>query len=245
VETSTAVKDYVWVFIGCGGTFYAASPYLSILLREYAPSDRPIFIDPDITNVGDWFRQWPSSPPGHSKVHLAAGALGERSDLTLGIVEKFRADDPLLEEKTEGSPVLAIVNVDDDQCGLDVAEWLASRISPGIMVVSGCERDYGQCYAGIWEGGRAILDWRELHSDVGQGHQTSHVCGGQNVRANALTGALVGSCVEDMISWVQCKRQLLREFYWATKKDKNGENLRMWTSWVKCRKPEGCDAETV
>lgn len=219
------LKDYTWVFVGCGGTFYAASPYLAVLVKQYC--SRPvILIDPDTAEEGNASRQWPHLSQGESKVMAGSIALSPRHQVE--IEGRFSASDSLLEELTDGRPVLAIVNVDNDEARLDVANWLGSRVSPGIMVVSGCERTHGQCYSGVWDEGEAILDWRTFHPDVGGGGAAPvNPCNLQDVRSNALTGVLVGLCIEDVDRWLEdTSLEALSEFYW----DLDPETLRikMW-----------------
>jgi hypothetical protein len=206
-----SLKDYVWVFVGCGGTFYAASPYLAVLRRRYAGGGT-ILIDPDDLKKDDHDRQWPAYCAGF-KVEAAANALD--CDMATQMVGSFNSSDRVLEGPTDGQPVLAIVNVDNDQARLAVADWLASRVSPGIMVVSGCERLFGQCYPGVWMDGEAVHDWRDCHPDVGTESGSMHRCNLQDIRANALTGVCVGMCIEDIARRVENQEWgHLREFYW-------------------------------
>lgn len=224
-----SLKDYVWVFVGCGGTFYAASPYLAVLRRRYA-GEETILFDPGVIKEGNQNRQWPGYE-GTSKVTMADLALscGE----TIGLMDPFSSSDPLLEDRTDGRPVLAIVNVDNDQARLAVADWLASRVSSGIMVVSGCERTFGQCYPGMWIGGQVIHDWRDYHKDVGQDGPNAHRCNQQDVRANALTGVCVGLCVEDIARRVEEGTwSRVSEYYWNTAT--KGEPS-MWHEELLCR----------
>lgn len=223
------LRDYTWVFVGCGGTFYAASPYLAVLAKRYCRS-KAILIDPDTIGSEDYDRQWPGYPNGWTKVEAAQNALCVEGATRLAC--RFRADDTVLEEATDGRPVLAIVNVDNDEARLDVANWLASRISPGIMVVSGCERNFGQCYPGVWDGGEAILDWRALHPDVGDTSAPPvNPCNLQDVRANALTGVLVGMCIEDVADWLRVvSSEFLSEFYWGIYPET--KRVKMWESVV-------------
>lgn len=223
--------EYVWMFVGCGGTLYGAMPYLAVLHRRYQPKDT-LFIDPDVIEEGNYDRQWPGWLSGNSKVSIAEEGIVDPS-LDTGrvtcIVDSFRADDPLLGERTDGRPVLAIVNVDNDQARLDVADWLEGRVSDGVMTVSGCEQGKGQCYPGIWLDGEAVYDWREHHPDVGQPSPTGPTCNLQNIRANALTGVLVGMCLEDLAN-DPCPDSV-NEFYWGTQEG----NVHMWASSAMCR----------
>jgi len=224
--------EYVWVFVGCGGTLYGASAYLSVLHRRYDPK-KTFLIDPDAVESENFDRQWPGWCPGNSKVSAAEEVLVDRRrpGAVVGIVDTFRADDSLLEESTDGRPVLAIVNVDNDQARLDVADWLESRVSDGVMIVSGCEHDKGQCYPGIWLGGEAVYDWREHHPDVGQPSPTGPTCNLQNIRANALTGVLVGMCLEDLAT-SHSRPGMVTEFYWSFDRTRG---VRMWTNLAFCR----------
>ncbi len=223
----TTLRDYVWVFVGCGGTFYAASPYLAVLRGKYGETHKAIFIDPDSLSENNLVRQWPLYCVGESKVSIAASVLGEEDSLQM--IERFSSRDSLVGKETSGKPVLAIVNVDNDDTRLQVAEWLDERVSPGIMVVSGCERLNGQCYSGIWQDGKAILDWRKHHTDVGGERDTGHRCNPQDVRANALTGVCVGMCIEDVARLLESDYVgVAREFWW----DIEDDHLRMWHSYI-------------
>lgn len=228
------LNEYVWVFVGCGGTFYAASPYLAVLARCHAPRE-VIMVDPDEVEESNYNRQWPGyNLPGSTKVNCAEEALGLES---LKLASRFQEVGNLLDEATNGQPVLAVVNVDNDQTRLDVARWLESRVSPGIMIVSGCERMYGQAYPGIWMGGQPIYDWRKIHTDVGEKLAGStNSCQVQNVRANALTGVLVGMCIEDIADRLeQGNLQFVREFFWNIDREIT-RMLNMWTTTFECER---------
>lgn len=230
MHSKQTFDEYVWVYVGCGGTLYAATPYLAVLHKRFSPK-HTFLIDPDAVELGNYDRQWPGWKPGNSKVSAAEEALvAQDSGMVTCLVEEFRADDLVLEEATDGRPVLAIVNVDNDQCRLDVADWLESRVSPGVMTVSGCEHDKGQCYPGIWQDGEAVYDWRENHPDVGQPSETGPACRMQDIRANALTGVLVGMCLESVSKNPHPVE--VQEFYW----DLLGRrSTRMWSSTAMCR----------
>jgi hypothetical protein len=224
---SQSLRDYVWVFIGCGGTFYATGPYLAVLRKRYLGEGPTILIDPDDVERSNHSRQWPTFSPGSPKVTCAGTVLDCE---TIAIQAMFNPGDPVLEKETHGKSVLAIVNVDNDDARLDVAEWLESRHDPGIMVVSGCERTFGQCYSGVWMDGEAVHDWRECHPDVGSESEPIRRCNLQDVRANALTGVCTGMCVEDIERRVRSGfwTELL-EFYWNA--DDSGK-VRLWQSTV-------------
>ncbi len=234
-QTKHPLEDYVWIFVGCGGTFYAASPYLAVLYKRYHP-DTLILMDPNVVKDNGQDRQWPGWNPGISKVSVAEEALiqGDRDFQVINLVDKFNLTDSMLCKHTEGKPVIAIVNVDNNEARLDVARWLADRCSDGIMIVSGCERTFGQCYPGIWKDGEPVYDWRESHRDVVQGSSSfsDNPCNAQNVRANALTGVLVGMCIEDVAQMIAREWYTVQEFYW----DIRSGSLRMWTTFVPCKR---------
>ena len=231
------LDEYVWMFVGCGGTFYAASPYLAVLYCRYAPRHEIILIDPDIVEKDNYGRQWPGWTSGGAKVECADTILGT---LGLELVSRFQETGDYLDEATDGRPVLAIVNVDNDQTRLDVASWLEKRISPSIMVVSGCEQDHGQVYPGIWMEGEPVYDWRKVHTDVGR-ESTGPVnpCQAQTIQANALTGVLVGMCIEDIATRLRDGTlNFVREFFWNTgrKTGEIGRLLNMWATTEECER---------
>jgi len=234
----TTLSDFQFVYVGCGGTFYASSPYLAVLQRRFSVADaRPIIIDPDCLEEANRSRQWPRDIKGRLKVSAAASILDVES---IEIVERFQENDSLLEEFTEGQPVLAIVNVDNDECRLEVANWLARRVSTGIMVVSGCEENLGQCYPGVWMEGQPVHDWRDAHPDVGRGGFLADRCNPQNIRANALTGVLVGMCIEDIAKQVESGDwSHIKDYYWEIGDRESGPGI-MWaechsTGWTRER----------
>jgi hypothetical protein len=230
------MKNWVAVFVGCGGTFYAASPYLAVLHRRYRPGTT-ILIDHDLVEEENYERQWPGFRPGLPKVYPAEELLvdSRTGQSTYNIIDKFKMDHAILESKTVGRPVLAIVNVDNDEARLEVAQWLEDREEDGIMVVSGCERRHGQCYPGVWMGGRPVYDWREHHEDVvTRPPVIRNACNLQNVRANALTGVLVGMCIEDVVARLETGRWgEVAEFYWEV--DGETDRVKMWETMAKCR----------
>lgn len=236
MKTTNPFEDYVWVFVGCGGTFYAASPYLAVLCTRYSCMT-PILIDPDTVSVDNHDRQWPGWYSSQEKVQVAEAALGGACTT---IVDKFNSADSVLNALTRGKPVIAIVNVDNNAARLEVAQWLSERHSDGIMIVSGCERTFGQCYPGIWKDGEPVYDWRESHRDVvlDSSPSPSNPCNAQDVRANALTGVLVGMCIEDVASRMDEEYwNYVTEFYWAFERSLRLDHgpLRMWTSLGSCK----------
>lgn len=237
---NSTLNDYVWVYIGCGGTFYQASPYLSVLQQTHGAGALVLTIDPDKTSEDGGDRQWPRWHKNFPKANLAVSVLGRLGgDNHKVLVEAFSETSPELREATDGKPVLAIVNVDNDECRLDVARWLSSRVADGIMLVSGCSRTYGQCYPGVWRGGRPIYDWRKLHTDVGEPEEAGvgGQCNLQTVRANALTGVCVGQCLEDIAMRVDMDNWYnVKEFHWSAEND----TLSMDSALERCqRRSEG------
>jgi hypothetical protein len=231
------LKDFVWVFIGCGGTFYAASPYLAVLRRRYQGDSNTILIDHDEVIKGNYGRQWPGIWGGTLKVTCAERSLVLGPTQTVKLATMFSSADEILAKETDGHPVLAIVSVDNDRTRIAVADWLASRMSTGIMVVSGCEKELGQCYSGVWMDGQSVHDWREHHKDVedtGRAGLGMHRCNVQDVRANALTGVLVGMCIEDVALRLESNEwDEVYEFYWEMD---SRQAVRMWTSGATCGK---------
>ncbi|KKK83394.1 hypothetical protein LCGC14_2793840, partial [marine sediment metagenome] len=216
--------------------FYTASPYLAVLRRRYQGDSKTILIDPDEIVEGNYGRQWPGFMGGTLKVSCAARSLSLDRLQAMRLANTFDSTDNILAVETDGWPVLAIVNVDNDHARIAVADWLASRMSMGIMVVSGCERLFGQCYSGVWMDGQAVHDWRDHHKEVGQEGTSTLRCNIQDVRANALTGVLVGMCVEDMSTRLVANEwDEVHEFYWEMD---SRQAVRMWTSGAVCGKGE-------
>ncbi len=233
------IEEYTWVFIGCGGTFYAASPYLAVLHQRYNVNQHKTFLyDPDVVAPNNWHRQWPGTVVGASKIVLAAIALNLRSNERVCVEEVFDPNTPELAQAIEGRPVIAIVNVDNNATRLQVAEWLESRSSSGIMIVSGCEKDHGQCYPGIWEDGEPVYDWRPWHEDVTTAVVPTNPCDRQTIHANALTGVCVGSCIEDVVAHLGTDEPLHRitEFYWDY--GQYGHGLTLYSMDRRCRTKE-------
>ncbi len=232
--------DFTWVFIGCGGTFYGAAPYLSVLWHRHKPK-RTIFIDPDYIEDRNAERQWPTASAGTAKTELGADAVSawsyDEGEYDIEMLNS-RFDEFTLANET--GPILAIVNVDNNPARLAVRSWLDTRQSMGIMVVSGCQHNYGQVYYGVWQDG-PIHDWLPLHDDVNNTDPPRLQpggCGGQTISANVLTGQFVGVAIEDI------ERQLsldgpfayVTEWYWKTDTaDKNSvlvPTVKAWTQSV-------------
>jgi hypothetical protein len=227
-------KDMTWVFVGCGGTFYYATPYLSVLLARYKPK-KVITVDPDQIDTESASRQWANMNIGSRyKAMLAHSALG--LDLwdaeSCSFVRWFNHGAGLAEAIGIGAPVVLVVNVDNHSGRLECQQWASSRDGMTGMVVSGCDGEKGQCVWGLYKDGEAVHNWMALHPDT---YDTSiderrATCGGQTVRANALTGQLVGACLEECMEAMldsPVYPEQVSEFYWRTTPD-----LHLWRTKV-------------
>jgi len=220
-----------WVFVGCGGTFFMAIPIYSVLLHKYRPGSITV-IDPDRTELKNYDRQWPGRAPGQEKAHHGRVALGCPG---VSIAERFNPSDEVLIERTEGRPVVAIVNVDNDQARLDVHSWLASRVSDGVMIDSGCEAEYGQSWAGIWLGSKCIHDWSITHPSVGTvAPAAGGGCSPQTAMSNLMTATCSALMIEEVVRWLQALDVgiplSIQEYEWQIWSSK-GE-IRLWNTKI-------------
>lgn len=233
-----SLGDFRFVFVGLGGTFFMGTPAYSVLLRKYGIHN-PIFMDPKGLTSDNLERQWPTQLPGQSKVLSAAQALAwtlDHSEYQPHLVqETFDPNEALLIVETDKKPVLAIVNVDNNQARMAVREWLMHREGWGIMVVSGCERDYGQAYPGIWKDGECIHDWLTYHPDVADNldcPKSSGSCQVQTAMANTMTATCSSIVIQGIEDWLATSygSPSLREAHWEGETE--GEYVRLWTDWV-------------
>lgn len=193
--------------VGCGGTFWCATPLLSALLKQMEPRRVRLF-DPDVLEEKNLSRQWVNAEGlvarpdliGTPKVVLAAKALGYKCEL---FKECFNLMTDLQDNHT-----LVIVNVDNNRSRVLAWERMSSSPYDTVFVVSGCDGGGGQVYYGVRRvypsgGVYADYDWVDYHPDVqedpGGEPRREMGCGGQTVYANAITGQLLGFTI--MQSW--------------------------------------------
>lgn len=224
-------NDFRFLYIGCGGTFWAASPLLSILNRRYQPN-RSIFIDPDIIEEENANRQWSHAEPGDCKAHIGGEIVC--GNASFGHM-KTRFDRT---EHDPGGPVVVIVNVDNNAARLEVREWLQNRPDLGIMIVTGCRGAFGQCYYGVYQNFGTIHDWLVLHPDVAELSEPDanrNPCGGQTIISNAITGQLIGLALQEVYSKLPSMDfDRVSGWYWKlTKQDDGREDLSITTQSYK------------
>lgn len=232
-----------YAFVGCGGTFWCGTPYLSNLMRRYKPS-KVRLVDPDALGDQNYDRQW-SNFVHHSKVKVdvAQEALGLVAGSNGNCIHHVvRFEDWLHKDQLEG-PLVVVVNVDSNRSRLAIREWCMDRGAGGLltaMVVSGCDGGGGQAYWGMWGTPPHLRDhdWLPLHEDVETEPdlvvRPEHGCGGQTTFANALTGQLLGLAIENMTQYVEVPGSDLNEYWWERNQ---AGRFRSWSLLVKSTGP--------
>lgn len=209
-----------FIFAGCGGTFWTATPLLAALVRKYRP-DLCAFVDPDTLETRNLGRQWVTQEPGVSKVVAGAEAVMAFGAVSECKQEKF----PCVMPKFDGMDTIVITNVDSNQARLDIRRWCRGRPGFSAMIVSGCDKDYGQVWWGAWKDQDTIYDFLPAHPDLEQVRQPGDACG-QNIMSNAQTGVLLGWALDDVMrGYADGCYPFVREYYW---KLKEGE-VKAWT----------------
>jgi hypothetical protein len=222
--TMSTGKELSIVFVGCGGTFWTAHPYFSSLLRVLSPN-WVYYVDPDKLTRENTVRQWCNSEDlvGVSKAKCAGKLLTWPSGpIYDACVQRFEewARDTNTQRVLETSEVLVIVNVDNDDARLAVRTWCLEHPQRAVMVMSGCDLNYGQVYYGVYDRNEAIHDWLPLHPDVGNREAPiQHAgmgCGAQSTLSNMVTGALFAPAIEEAIRWFRtdCDLEDVGEWYW-------------------------------
>lgn len=247
-------KEMGIVFVGCGGTFWTSSPYFSYLLQEIRPAS-VYAIDPDKLTEENLERQWCNYSDRNVGVAKATCAMREialQDRTTCGVygvaVKKFQEwmNDVDAQEDLEDKPVLVIVNVDNDEARLAVREWCQQRFRQTIMVMSGCDMNYGQVYYGVYQGAGGLPakhDWFDLHTDVGKRAEPIQRdgvgCGAQSTLSNFMTGALFAPAIEEAVQWFRDEWTVktVGEWYWRRFED---GKLKAWTQYAL---PSGLEVE--
>lgn len=221
------MRGATYVFVGCGGTFWCGTPYLSNLMRRYKPIEVHM-VDPDVLLEGNLDRQWTnraSAVLSCLEDHIDCWKVdiaGEAFDYG-GAIEDHTSkfEDWTAKDGLEG-PVVVVVNVDSNRSRLAIREWCRDRGTKELtaMVVSGCDGGGGQAYWGVWGTPPHLRDhdWLPLHKDVETEPdlvvRREHGCGGQTTFANALTGQLLGMSIENLTQYVETTPSDIQEYWW-------------------------------
>ena len=249
------------VFVGCGGTYWTSANYLCSLLRQMSPSQID-FVDPARLEERNRGRQWCQVGTRRTKAGVARekftppGLFGHA--VTSACTFQEWMVDP---ERLIKRDVLVIVNVDNDEARLAVRQWCLERLGRTLMVMSGCDMNYGQVYYGVYEDGGARHDWLPFHLEVVDPkvepiHGGTGGCGAQSTMSNFMTGALFGPAILEAIRWwTPAPPPKVSEFYWSRrvaydepKEDGTLHNaalphiLKMWSQLVE---PEVVEVEEV
>jgi hypothetical protein len=134
-------------------------------------------------------------------------------------------------------PVILFVNVDNDDARLAIREWCYTRDDMTLMIMSGCDMNYGQVYYGVYRDKGAIHDWFPLHTDVGGDkkpiQQNDGGCGAQSTLSNFVTSSLFAPAtlhatkfLGDEADWPE----QANEWYW--RRDKETGTMKVWTQQV-------------
>lgn len=211
--------DWNVIFVGCGGTFYAALGLIAQWLHKWAPN-RVLLCDPDALEVQNFNRQWAlvQNNTADSKVSAASRMLRrcyrtEQHNCTFGELTRIHS----VRRSLETMPTLLVVNTDNNASRLECRNWckaLAERHSTG-MVVSGCDAMRGQAYSGLWTPMDEVHDWLRTHADVEDTSEdgTTPPCGGQTLESNALTAVCLGNALQNFANHVTASQRLC-EYYW-------------------------------
>jgi len=234
-----------FIFAGCGGTFWTATPFLAALVRKYRP-DLCAFVDPDFIEAGNLNRQWVNETEERAKATLArAAVMGPKEHAAITDIDFFpkcTVDHKECWKQFDGMDTVVITNVDSNQARLDIRRWCRGRPGFSAMIVSGCDTDYGQVYWGAWKDQDAIYDFLPSHPDLEQARQPTDACG-QNIMSNAQTGVFLGWALDDVMrGYADGCYPFAREYYWKLKEGRVAMMRRMsrptvkaWTEQVPAR----------
>lgn len=224
------MEQTVMVFVGCGGTFWTASPMLAALVRKYNPA-MCHFIDPDRVEEQNLERQWVLARPGEPKATLGGSAIGPSGPSKC--VERFFwevRDD--LQAHGEAPTMVFVVNVDNDEARLEVRAFCREYPGTAIMVMSGCDQNFGQVYTGWWDNWRTVHDWLESHPDIREGKPPGDTCG-QNIFSNAMTGVFLGAALHHVMDALRNGEppEEMLEWYW--RRGERDHKIKSWTEAVR------------
>lgn len=226
------MRQRVFVFVGCGGTFWTASPTLAALTKKYQPQ-KCFFVDPDVLEERNLERQWVLAQPFDTKANIGRKAIvGAEMRATIEGKSCLQLFSEWLQEhrgELADKDVVFIVNVDNDDARLEIRDYcrLLHR-GTAIMVMSGCDVNYGQVYTGWWEEQRPHHDWAESHPDIQRNKPPGDRCG-QNIFSNSMTGAFLGAAMHHVCGHLELeeKPEVMLEWYW-----RRGENDYIIKSWT-------------
>lgn len=267
MDYTPANKGLAVVFVGCGGTYWTSANYFCSLLKQMNPSIVHL-VDPDKLEERDTARQWCQIKPHPNGLVLKASAaydlfvpkdlLPSAHSWNWTFQEWVTSFDPTYQEDLVGKDILVIVNVDNDEARLAVRQWCLERLGRTLMVMSGCDMNYGQVYYGVYKDGGARHDWLPFHPEVGnpeakplQGDGGG--CGAQSTMSNFMTGALFGPAILEAIRWwTPTPPPKVSEFYWNRKQEIQDDGttcgillphvLKTWSQRVE---PEVIEVEEV
>jgi hypothetical protein len=229
------------VFVGCGGTFWHAGNFFTYLLKALQPGFIN-FVDYDEITEANAERQWCDGEwIGKSKSEAArawstpAELLDRSIAYPMGFAEWARENRRRRLPQLNGDEdILLIVNVDNDQARLEIREWAMQYRGTVVMVMSGCDTNYGQVYYGVYGREGAKHDWLPFHTDVGNREapvqKNDGGCGAQSAASNFITGSLFAMAIAEGLRWFYGEFDKVGEWYWRHDKEKG--TTKVWTQAV-------------
>lgn len=218
------MRDEIWVFVGCGGTFFHALTMYQALVAKYRP-ERVLCIDPDVITEDNRTRQWFGATLGARKGLAAASYLEPADSLSVKVgAAGWESDIVQLMPDIHGGRVLWVVNVDNHEARRELVWWVRRLAGDHRMVVSGCDKKKGQVWWGHWRSRGALFDWLELHPDVANGDGMMDPAYGQDVKANAATGFLSATMIQSYLEDGNSPRK--QEVYWQ--EDEETGLIKTW-----------------
>jgi hypothetical protein len=238
-------NDVAVIFVGCGGTYWTSGNYFCSLLKRLQPLAIR-YLDPDWLTPRNTERQWCREDNfnilGISKVasakdtHTPKGLLARTSARTCTFQAWALEGDVSIGPRAD---VIVIVNVDVDDARLAVREWCVNRGGRTLMVMSGCDMNYGQVYFGVYENYGAVHDWKPFHLEVGDPNHKPidgnepQGCGAQSTLSNLMTGALFGPAILEAVTFWKPEGDLpvvVGEYYW--RRNPKTYTTKAWTTVV-------------
>lgn len=218
----------VFVFAGCGGTFWTATPQLAALTKKYKP-DLVLYIDPDRLEGHNLERQWVLATEGQEKAEAAMLACSDSRAMYFPETFPPSMRSGINDEIEDGDRVIVVTNVDSNPARVKIRDWCLNRRGWTAQIVSGCDLTYGQVYYGIYVDRHPLVDWIENHPDVVEPTEPGPACG-QNISSNAMTGVFLGWALQEVMLHAEDPGYApVQEYYW--KVDGEGR-VRVWTELV-------------